>query len=143
MLELALHGRAVPVVLLLLRDEPGRLIVEPVEAAFVEVDSTVAALSLRLLSTCSIVGRTLSARPLERTIGRGRMGELYSSDGSTLAEVTGYDGCAAETLGMAVGAAVAGLGCGCWIGKLSIAGVSKLTVCVVCAGMLGLGVQVK
>jgi len=129
--ELALRGRAVPVVLLLRSAEPGRLMEEPAEVAVVEDDATVAALSLRTLSTCSIEGRGLFVRLFDRTIGRGRIGELYSSDGSTLAGVTGYDGCAAETLGIGAGAAEAGLGCGCCMEKLSMAGVSKLTACVV------------
>lgn len=62
------------------------------------------------------------------------MGELYSSDGSTPAETSVLINGAADG---ADAAAEARLGCGACTGKLSIAGVSKLTVCMLPCCMAG------
>ena len=110
MLAFALFGRTLPVVLLRRKDELGRLMVVPVDVLFVVEDATAAALSLRLLSTCSIDGLGLLDRLFERTIGIGRIGELYSRDGSTLAEVAVKVVWAAGTLDTIGGATAAALG---------------------------------
>lgn len=117
LLEAELRGLAFPVVLHLLSVCVGRLLGVTVE------ERVVAALSLRLLSTCSIVGLGFIIWLLERSIGCA--GELYTNEGSTLAEVCDTEGCAAALLVLTAGAAEAGLECGCWTAKLFMAGVSK------------------
>lgn len=79
LLDAELRGLGFPVVLHRLRVCVGRVLGVAVE------ESVVAALSLRLLSTCSMVGRFFVKWLLERNIGWA--GELYTKEGSTLADV--------------------------------------------------------
>ena len=118
LLDVELIGPVVPVVLHLLSMWDGRELV-----GVVEDDTVGAALSLRLLSTCSMVGLAFKAWLFDRSIGCA--GELYTREGSTLAEVCEYECCTLVSGLCTEGSAVAGREYGCWTAKLPIAGVSK------------------
>jgi hypothetical protein len=115
-LDAELRGLEVPVVLHLLSICVGR-------APLVGVVREGTALSLRFMSTCSMVGRTFVGRLLSRA--RDWAGELYSSEGFTPDEVCEGVGWRDGTLWLGTAAAEAGRECTCCTAKLFIAGVLK------------------